>query len=85
MSIGGQPADAEGMTCRAGVDLNPSRGRTIVGSFQQPTSQPDHVVVGGIKPLGANNVEVEVDLLWRTVRPLWAGHGLEEELSRPVD
>ncbi len=71
MSVGGQPADAEGMTCRVGIGLNPSRGRTIVGSFQQPASQPDHLVMDGIKPFSADNVEVEVDLLWRALRPFW--------------
>jgi hypothetical protein len=58
------------MACGVGVGLNPSRGRAIVGGFQQSTAQLDDLVVGGIEPFGADNVEVEVDLLWGAVRPL---------------
>jgi hypothetical protein len=70
VSVGRQPANAEGMARGVGIGLDPSRGRTIVGSFQQSTAQPDDLVVGGIEPFSADNVEVEVDLLRGAVRPL---------------
>lgn len=58
------------MTGGIGIGLDPSHCHTIVGSLQQSTAQPDHLVVGGIKPFDADHVKVEVDLLWGAVRPL---------------
>lgn len=44
--------------------------------------------LGGIEPFSADNVEVEVDLLWRAVRPLWLDvvwNQLDAELPLAID
>ena len=61
------PTDAEGMAGGVGVDLVAFGGGEIVGGLQQASAERDDLVVGARRVV---DVEIEMDLLRRTVRPV---------------
>jgi hypothetical protein len=57
------------VACRIGVSLDTASGCAIVGSLQQSTTQADHLLMGGVDGVDAEEIEVEVHLLRGTVGP----------------